>query len=284
MRTMTIGCLGALGAGFALALSILPVSAAPAPSSVRLYVFDCGQLDIQDITPYQLKREEMATNLMSVPCFLIAHQNGNLIWDVGAVPDSAIPNSGTGRLRQYGTSNKKLETQLAEAGYKPSDITYIAFSHFHWDHVGNANLFAGATWLTREIERQQMFSDPPSPRTEPANFSKLKDSITVSITGDYDVFGDGSVVIKASPGHSPGHQVLYVKLKNSGGVVLSGDLYHYPEERNLKRVPSTEFDGRQTAQSRAEIENFLTQSKAQLWIQHDFNGMAKIKKSPGFYD
>ncbi len=284
MRTMTIGCLGALGAGFALALSILPVSAASAPPSVRLYVFDCGQLDIQDITPYQLKREEMATNLMSVPCFLIAHPNGNLMWDVGAVPDSAIPNGGTGRLRQYGTSNKKLETQLTETGYKPSDITYIAFSHFHWDHVGNANLFAGATWLTREIERQQMFSDPPSPRTEPANFSKLKDSITVSITGDYDIFGDGSVVIKASPGHSPGHQVLYVKLKNSGGVVLSGDLYHYPEERNLKRVPSTEFDGKQTAQSRAEIENFLTQSKAQLWIQHDFNGMAKVKKSPGFYD
>lgn len=284
MRKTSLVRRGIWGTACVLALLVQSADAAPAPRAVRLYVFDCGQLDIQDITPYQLKREEMATNLMSVPCFLIAHPNGNLMWDVGAVPDSAIPDGGTGRLRQYGTSNKKLETQLSEAGYKPSDITYITFSHFHWDHVGNANLFASATWLTREIERQQMFSDPPSPRTEPTNFNKLKDSITVSITGDYDVFGDGSVVIKASPGHSPGHQVLYVKLPNTGGVVLSGDLYHYPEERNLKRVPSTEFDGKQTAQSRSEIENFLTQSKAQLWIQHDFNGMAKIKKSPAFYD
>lgn len=284
MRKIHMKRFVSMGARLLAALFAGTAFAAPPPGSVRLYVFDCGQLDIPDITPYQLKREEMATNLMSVPCFLIAHPNGTLMWDVGAVPDSAIPAGGTGRLRQYGTSSKRLETQLAEAGYKPSDITYIAFSHFHWDHIGNANLFPGATWLTRAVERDLMFMEPASPRTEPANFSKLKDSITLSITGDYDIFGDGSVVIKAAPGHSPGHQVLYVKLAKTGGVVLSGDLYHYPEERSLKRVPSTEYDARQTAQSRAEVENFLAQSKAELWIQHDYNGMAKIKKSPAFYD
>ena len=271
-------------------LATSPVAAAQQvkaqpPNSLRLYVFDCGKLDIPDVTPYQLKKEEMATNVMSVPCFLIAHPKGTLMWDVGAVPDSAIPPGGTGTLRVYGTSTKALRGQMAAIGYSPADITYIAFSHFHWDHVGNANMFAGSTWLARKLERDLMFADPPSPRTEPANFSALKNSKTVIVTqSDYDVFGDGSVVLKSAPGHSPGHQVLFVNLAKTGPVVLSGDLYHYPEERKLKRVPTTEFDPAQTVASRAAVEAFLEKTHAQLWIQHDFTGTAKLKKAPEYYD
>ena len=255
------------------------------PSSVRLYVFDCGRLDIPDVTPYQLKKEDMATTVMSVPCFLVAHPKGTLMWDVGAVPDSAIPPGGTGRLRVYGTSTKTLKAQLAEIGYAPSDITYLAMSHFHWDHVGNANMFANATWLVRKLERDVMFAEPPSPRTEPANFSALKNSKTVIITSsDYDVFGDGTVVIKSTPGHSPDHQSLYVKLAKTGPVLLSGDLYHYPEERKLKLIPKTEFNPSQTIASRAAVESFLDKSRAQLWIEHDYTANAKLKKAPAFYD
>ena len=207
------------------------------------------------------------------------------MWDVGAVPDTAFTASGSGTLRGYGTSAKKLAAQMAEIGYSPSEIDYLSFSHFHWDHVGNANLFARSTWLVRKVERELMFADPPSTRTEPANFSALKNGKTVLINeSDYDVFGDGSVVIKAAPGHSPGHQVLLVKLARTGPVLLSGDLYHYPEERTLKRIPTTEFDAQQTVASRAAIEAFLAQSHAQLWIQHDFTANAKLKKSPQFYD
>jgi N-acyl homoserine lactone hydrolase len=255
------------------------------PSSVRLYVFDCGKLDIPDITPYQLTRAQIATNMMSVPCFLVAHPKGTLMWDVGAVPDTAFTASGSGTLRGYGTSAKKLAAQMDEIGYSPPEIDYLSFSHFHWDHVGNDNLFARSTWLVRKVERDLMFADPPSTRTEPANFSALRDAKTVLINErDYDVFGDGSVVIKAAPGHSPGHQVLLVKLARTGPVLLSGDLYHYPEERTLKRVPTTEFDAQQTVASRAAVEAFLAQSHAQLWIQHDFTANAKLKKSPQFYD
>jgi N-acyl homoserine lactone hydrolase len=255
------------------------------PRVVRLYVFDCGKLDIPDITPYQLTRAEIATNVMSVPCFLVAHPKGTLMWDVGVVPDRLITPGRAGTLRGYGSSTRKLETQLAEVGYAPSDITYLSVSHFHWDHVGNANLFASATWLVRKAERDVMFGDPPSPRTEPENFSALKGSKTTLIaTPDYDVFGDGKVVIKSAPGHSPGHQVLLVNLARSGPVVLSGDLYHYPEERALKKVPTTEFDREQSAASRASVEAFITRAHAQLWIQHDFNGNSKLKKSPSYYD
>ena len=255
------------------------------PKSVRLYVFDCGSLNIPDTSPYQLKKEDLATTYMSVPCFLVAHPKGTMIWDAGAVPDTAFkPGGGPGTLR-YATSPRPLKVQLAEIGYAPADITYVSFSHFHWDHIGNANLFASATWLVRKLERDIMFSDPPSPRTEPANYSALKTSKTVIITKDeHDVFGDGTVVIKSTPGHSPDHQVLFLKLAKTGPILLSGDLYHYPEERKLNRVPTTEFNAQQTVASRAAVEEFLKKTRAQLWIQHDFTANARLKKAPEFYD
>jgi glyoxylase-like metal-dependent hydrolase (beta-lactamase superfamily II) len=248
-------------------------------------VFDCGSLNIPDTSNYQLKKEELATTSMAVPCYLVAHPKGTLMWDVGAVPDSSFkPGGGPATLRSA-SSVKPLTVQLAGIGYVPADITYQSFSHFHWDHVGNANVFAKATWLVRKLERDVMFSDPPSPRTEPANYSALKNSTAVIVTKDeHDVFGDGTVILKSAPGHSPDHQVLFLKLAKTGPIVLSGDLYHYPEERKLNRVPTTEFNVAQTVASRAAVEAFLKKTGAQLWIQHDFTADARIKKAPAFYD
>jgi N-acyl homoserine lactone hydrolase len=255
-------------------------------TSVRLYVFDCGVLEIPDTSNYQLKPEELATTRMSVPCYLVAHPKGTLMWDVGAVPDSSFKPGGGHTPLRYATATRPLTAQLADIGYAPPDITYISFSHFHWDHVGNANLFAPtATWLVRELEREIMFAEPPSPRTEPANYSALRNSTTVIVTNDeHDVFGDGTVLLKSAPGHSPAHQVLFVKLAKSGPIVLSGDLYHYPEERTLNRVPTTEFNASQTAASRAAVDVFLQETGAQLWIQHDFTASAKVRKAPQYYE
>jgi N-acyl homoserine lactone hydrolase len=260
-------------------------SPAKPPQSLRLYVFDGGVLDIPDTANYGLKPEQLVTKNMSVACFLVAHPKGTLMWDTGAVPDTNFkPGGGPGTMR-YATSPRPLATELAEVGYRPSDITYLALSHFHWDHIGNSNLFASSTWLVPQAERDIMFSDPPSPRTEPANFAALKNSKTTIITeNEYDVFGDGSVIIKAAPGHSPAHQVLFLKLKKTGPVVLSGDLYHYPEERKLGKIPTNEFNPAQTATSRAEVEAFLKKTGAQLWIQHDLTANRKLKKSPAFYE
>jgi N-acyl homoserine lactone hydrolase len=258
---------------------------APPPKSLRLYVFDGGSLNIPDTSPYRLKKEDLATTYMSVACFLVVHPKGTLMWDAGAVPDSAFrPGGGPGTIR-YATAMKPLGAQLAEVGYAPADITYLALSHFHWDHVGNANLFAGSTWLVTQAERDIMFSNSPSPRTEPQNYSALKNSKTVILgRSEYDVFGDGTVIIMAAPGHSPGHQVLFLKLAKTGPVMLSGDLYHYPEERKLNLIPTTEFNADQTVASRATVEAFLKKTGAQLWIQHDFSGNAKLKKAPSFYE
>jgi glyoxylase-like metal-dependent hydrolase (beta-lactamase superfamily II) len=130
-----------------------------------------------------------------------------------------------------------------------------------------------------------MFSAEPPGAARPATYAALANSRTVIITEDeHDVFGDGTVIIKNAPGHTQGHQVLYVKLANTGGVVLSGDLYHYPQERTLKRLPTFEFSEEQTRTSREEIEKFLTRTGAALWIQHELAAHRRLRKAPEYYD
>jgi len=262
------------------------------PSSLRLYVIDCGTMKA-DPSRFRLEATEIASDVLATPCFMVAHPRGTLMWDVGAVPDAdwmptgspvahhlVLPDNSERNL----TLNKGLLPQLAEIGYQPSDITYIALSHYHWDHIANANAFANATWLVRQVERDLMFADKP-PVTMPAWYAALKDAKTVIIEGeDHDVFGDGTVVIKNAPGHTPGHQILYVKLPQTGDVVLSGDLYHFPEARQLKRVPTFDYDQKMTPASREKAEAFLASTGATLWIQHDSALIGSLKKAPEYYE
>jgi N-acyl homoserine lactone hydrolase len=255
------------------------------PKSVRLYLFDCGVIHTTNGDTYSLKKEEMASTEMSIPCILVAHPKGTLMWDNGDIPDRAFPAGGGRASLGVVTQDKPLLPQMAAVGYAPSDITYLSMSHYHGDHVANANYFAGATWLVRKVERDRMFGSEPIPRSPLENYNELKNSKTVVLEKDeHDVFGDGTVVIKSTPGHTPGHNVLFLKLKKTGPIVLSGDLYHYPEERTLNRLPISEFNKEQTAASRAELEVFLKKTGAQLWIEHDIVGNAKLKKAPGYYD
>ena len=123
----------------------------------------------------------------------------------------------------------------------------------------------------------------PSVQTPNPNYAALKTSKTKILEGDYDVFGDGTVILIHTTGHTPGHQSLYVKLARTGGVVLSGDLYHYPEERTLNRMPDREKT-LGTPESRAKLENFLRERRAELWIEHDINQFSRQKRSPQYYD
>jgi N-acyl homoserine lactone hydrolase len=255
------------------------------PKSLRLYIFDCGTIHTTNGDSYSLKKEEMGSTEMSIPCFLIVHPKGALMWDNGDIPDSAFPAGGGQAKVGVVTQDKPLLPQLAAVGYTPADIKYLAMSHYHGDHVANANYFAGSTWLVRKVERDRMFSDTPIPRSDSANYAKLKDAKTVYIDKDeYDVFGDGTVVILSTPGHTPGHQSLFLKFAKTGPVVLSGDLYHYPEERSLNRLPTSEFNKDQTAASRTWLDGYLKKTGAQLWIQHDIIGYAKLKKAPQYYE
>ena len=178
-----------------------------------------------------------------------------------------------------------LGAQLTASGYTPADVTYLALSHYHWDHTANANAFAGASWLVRQIERDAMFVEKPVGAVRPATYASLRDRPALIVSADeHDVFGDGTVILKQAAGHTPGHQVLYVKLAQTGGVLLSGDLYHYPQERTLDRLPTFEFNEEQTRVARQAVEAFMTRTGAQLWIQHDLPAHAKLKKAPEYYE
>jgi glyoxylase-like metal-dependent hydrolase (beta-lactamase superfamily II) len=178
-----------------------------------------------------------------------------------------------------------LAKQLSQIGYAPSSIQYLALSHYHWDHVANASLFSKSTWLASRVEHDTLFSIGLPQRTDAGMFAPLRDTKTVFLPdADYDVFGDGSVVIKPTPGHTPGHRVLFLNLAKTGPVVLSGDLYHYPEELKVNRVMVNDFNPDQTKASRVALQAFLKQKGAQLWIQHDLAGFGKLKKAPEFYE
>jgi len=265
-----------------------------APRSLRLYVLDCGTLHIANMARFQLTKEEVATTDLAVPCFLVVHPKGVLIWDTGAVPDAAWEATGLTTVQHITlpdsqqrdvTISKSLKQQLSELGLSPADVNYLALSHYHYDHTANANEFAAATWLVREPERDAMFSVSPPGTTQPSSYSLLRKSKTVLLKQDqYDVFGDGKVNIMFAPGHTPVHQVLYLKLPETGPVVLSGDLYHYPEEMVLDRVPTFEFDAEKTRTTRKRMKQFLKDTGAQMWIQHDYFGNAKLRKSPEYYE
>jgi glyoxylase-like metal-dependent hydrolase (beta-lactamase superfamily II) len=259
------------------------------PQSLRLYVLDCGIITPANVDNYGLKPNEVADTRMVTPCFLIVHPRGTLMWDTGEIPDSAFQSGVSPQKLNAFTVDRPLLPQLAAIGYTPSDITYLALSHYHGDHVANASLFARSTWIVQKGDRDPILAPRPAGQPsrvpDPKFFTGLADSKTVLLNGeDHDVFGDGTVVIKSSPGHTPGHQSLFLKLANTGNVLLSGDLYHYPEEITYKKVPNFDTDREQTAKSRGLIEEFVKQNHAQLWIQHDYTSGIKRKIAPAFYD
>lgn len=253
----------------------------------RLYVLDCGYLINLSPETYNLTRQDVPDTTMSVPCFLVVHAKGTLLYDTG-LGDALV-----GRppyLTKRGASMSQvvlrtLSSQLAEIGYSADMIAFLVLSHMHFDHVGNANQFAGpnTTWLVQSVERTAMFGDAVAPQSIDPNYALLKTAKTLSLHGDHDVFGDGTVVIKTTPGHTVGHQVLYVRLPKTGSVVLSGDLYHYAGERTLNRMPDREKTAG-TPESRAKIEALIKETSAQLWIGHDIGTFAGLRKSPAYYE
>ena len=265
----------------------------PAPVTPRLYVLDCGMLtpNREGVERYHITMAEAGEIRMPVPCFLVVHPKGTLMWDVGVIPDAVVEAQPQGARADVNPTvaavvTRTLKSQLAQIGYAAADITYVAISHAHIDHTANLNTFVGSTWLTPRAERDFMWT-PNNPRVNPSFFNLLEKSPRVRFieADEHDVFGDGRVIIKAAPGHSPGHQVLVLNLAATGRVMIAGDLYHYPPERTLRRAPpDNEFNVAQSAASRERIEAYLKATQAALWIEHDFAANAKLKKSPEFYD
>jgi N-acyl homoserine lactone hydrolase len=255
-------------------------------TSPRIYIFDNGEITGLDPGLFNFTADELAEVDFVNVSYLIVHPQGTLMFDSGAIPDSAFVGHGGGPVTEgVMSATLPLLPQLAAAGYAPDDVDYFALSHYHSDHTGNANSFAGATWIVQRADRDYMFADDPQGIINSATFDALAGAQTVVLEDeDYDVFGDGSVIVMSTPGHTPGHQVVAVQLQNAGTVVLGGDLYHYPEEIATGRTPTFEFDAAQSQQSRARIQRYLVANDATLWIEHDLATHAALPKAPAFVD
>jgi N-acyl homoserine lactone hydrolase len=245
----------------------------------RLYVLHCGQNIGKDQSRWSPGVNEGKSIEFSDNCYLIRHAKGLLLWDTGVpdavatMPDGMVVANGAITYRRVTT----LAAQLTALGIKPADVTYVAVSHTHGDHVGNVALFPSSTILIQGAEYDWAMTQP----TKPAFAATQK---IEKLAGDRDVFGDGSVTILATPGHTPGHQSLLVLLPKTGALVLSGDAVHFKDNWEQRRVPSMNFNRDQTLASLQRIATVLAEHKAQLWINHDKPQSDQLKYAPQYYE
>jgi glyoxylase-like metal-dependent hydrolase (beta-lactamase superfamily II) len=253
----------------------------------RMYVFNCGESRTTDVSRWSPGVNVGQPWEFSNNCYLIRHAKGLMLWDSGlsdaiaAMPDGLVALGGALRMQMP----KTLASQLAEVGVKTTDVTVIAFSHFHPDHAGNANLFPVATLYIQETEYEAVFG--PTPQKfgfQPATFEKLRANPVMKLKGDYDVFGDGSVVILSTPGHTPGHQSLLVRMPRTGAVILSGDMVHFESNWTNRRVPGMNFNSAESVKSMDRVAGLIVQYNAQLWINHDKTQSARVPKSPQYLE
>ena len=285
------GKLTVLAGLMALAWSVATAQAA-APGKpaegIKLYTLDCGRFDFKGNMGLFSDTGEYdgQSGTLVDPCFLIQHPKGTLLWDTGlgdaiATKPVAMQFLG-GTIEQY--VDKTLQSQLHALGLKTDDITYVAFSHFHGDHVGNANLFTHSTWIINKAELAAALGPTPPPAVDVANFSSYANVKRQMIDGDYDVFGDQTVRILFMPGHTPGSQALLVKLPHAGYVALTGDLYHMRDNRRFKRVPPVNTERADTLASMDRFEHIVTNLHARVVIQHDPEDFKEMPKFPAFLD
>ena len=261
-------------AGMAATLGALPAAAAGVD---KLYVLDCGHTSAPDQSRWSPGVNVGVPIELSDNCYLIHHAQGWFLWDTG-LPDAlaARPDGFKGANNFVMTRKKTLVGQIEQLGLKPSDIKGLAVSHTHPDHIGNVEEFPQVMLYVQKAEYEWP-AELGVPRFKPEHpVTKLE--------GDHDVFGDGTVVIISTPGHTPGHQSLLVRLPKTGPLVLSGDVVHFKDNWDNRRVPGFNFSKEQSLASMQRVADIMAKEHAQLWINHDFPQTETLKKSPEFYE
>jgi len=249
------------------------------PGVEKLYILNCGEGVAGDISRWSPGLNEGKSMNFVDSCYLIRHAQGWFLWDTGvadavaAMPDGLAPADPKAVLWRR---PKTVAGELDRLGVKPADIKGMAVSHTHPDHVGNVELFPTTMLYVQKAEYEW-------PGANNAPRFKAEHPIT-KLEGDRDIFGDGSVTILSTPGHTPGHQSLLVKLPKSGAIVLSGDAVHFTSNWEIRAVPSMNSNKEQTQASMQKIDDTLAKEKAQLWINHDRAQRDSLKMSPEFYE
>jgi len=256
-------------------------------TDIRIYTMDCGTVDFSDLGLFSSGEYAGRAQKMAVPCFLIRHPDGDMIWDAG-IPD-AINQMPDGLPILDGLAVASvpvtMKSQFGELGLSTKDVEYLALSHAHFDHVGNVGQFTNSTLLIHKSEHEFMFGAGVEAGVVDAGLVEpLRTVETVFFEGEHDVFGDGKVIIIPTPGHSPGHSVLLVKLNNEGAVMFSGDLFHLAESRERKIVPMINPSREQTLASMDVFNARVEKEGAKVIIQHDLNEFEALPKIPEYLD
>ena len=265
--------------------------AAKAGFADKLYRLDCGHSVANDESVWTPGENVGRSIAFSSTCWLMQRGNEWLLWDTG-VPQSTLndPNgwSTLPKLIVYHL-DKSITDQLAAIGLKPDDITYVAISHTHGDHIGNVSLFPNSTVLMQRPE-YEWISSPDGTNDNVNQLKALARKLLGApkhlklLDGDTDVFGDGSVTLVSTPGHTPGHQSLLIHLRKSGFIILSGDVVHLQENFEKNTVPSLNTDKAASIASMDRIRRMIATYKAKLFINHDKAQTNTLKLLPAFYD
>lgn len=275
-------------AGFMLAVfglgAALP-AAAWQSAQVSISRLDCGTAQVNQPRIFSDSGyyDASPARAIVVSCYLIRHGDDYLLWDAG-LPAAMLgaPLSDEGIFS--GTLRETMVSQLARAGVRPEDITKVGVSHYHIDHIGQASDFPNATLLIGNGDYKGLLSDPKPPMVEagPVMPWVTGERPVDPVVGDRDVFGDGSVIMLAMPGHTPGHSGLLVNLKGAGAILLSGDLAHFHEMYDRGEVLTLSSDRADVLASLDRMKKLAVNRKATVIVTHDPDDLGKIAAFPEF--
>jgi glyoxylase-like metal-dependent hydrolase (beta-lactamase superfamily II) len=271
-------------------------AAPPVGSADRLYVLDCGLGHSNDESRWTVGVNVGKPVDITVSCYLVHHADSYFLWDTGisdavaSMPDGWYPSNNPATDIHW-TRAKTLESQLAAIGVQPSGIKFIGISHSHPDHIGNAEMFPGVPLLIQKAEYDYYFAPGKTgiakPPADPRPTLSKEHPVNL-VQEDLDVFGDGSVMIVFTPGHTPGHQSCLVHLARTGWILLSGDAVHLQENWDNRRIPyfsTMPAEQRmQTQLSMQRMADLIAFYHAQLWINHEKTQSDKLKHAPAYYD
>jgi glyoxylase-like metal-dependent hydrolase (beta-lactamase superfamily II) len=264
----------------ATSMAVATADAAPAVQ-VKLWRLDCGTIQVNDLSLFTDVFEYSGVKrTLTDSCYLIQHGADYMLWDTGlpaGLKGAALSNDAP----LSPTLTHTIAEQLASLGVKPAQIAMVGISHYHFDHVGQAAEFPQAKLLIGKADFEALKMEPAPFGADPALLAHwLKDGAPAEqVSGDKDIYGDGSVTMLSMPGHTPGSYALLVRLKGMGPLLLSGDVVHFEEQFKSNNVPGFNTNRADSLASMDRLEHMAKVLKATLVVQHDAND---IKKLPAF--
>ena len=262
-------------------LALVLTASGASAADLELWRLDCGQIDVKNLAlfsdTYNYAGQQRT---LTDSCYLIRHDKEYMLWDTG-LPKALLGAKPDPKAVLAPSLSQDIPTQLAEIGLKAGDIATVGISHNHFDHVGQAASFAQATLMIGAADFAQFKAKPLPFGVDPGLVEPwLAGSSKVDlVTGDRDVFGDGTVTILSTPGHTPGETSLLVRLNKTGPVLLSGDVVHFEEQFANRGVPPFNFDRSETLASMDRLTGIAKQLHAKVIVQHD---AADISLLPAF--